>query len=204
VKKAPGFTLLEVLVALSVAAIVLGAVYGIVTGVSTAKQRLDEDGEGFQQARVLFGRMARELRSAYFIRDQTETLFRGGLDDSRYCYLELTTTVISPTLPLASGISRVRYELSTDADSASTLPRLVRQESPLLPGGEAATMKSGLTAAVHAFILRFYDGNNWQEDWDTAQSGRLPQMIELYLEIQVAGRQLPFLTRVAIPQVQGA
>jgi len=67
VKKSSGFTLLEVLVALTVAAIVLGAVYGIVTGVSAVKQRLDEDGEGFHQARVLFGRMSRELRSAYFI-----------------------------------------------------------------------------------------------------------------------------------------
>jgi len=118
--------------------------------------------------------------------------------------MELTTTVISPTLPLASGISMVRYELRTDAEVASPLLRLIRQESPLLPGGEAATMENSLAGTVNAFSLRFFDGNAWQKDWDTAQSGRLPQMIELYLQIEVAGRQLPFLTRVSIPQVQGA
>lgn len=202
-KRSAGFTLVEVLVALAVTSIVLGVVYGIVASISTAKKALDQDAAGFHQARVLFGRMSREIRSAYFVGGNSDTLFRGGLDDNRNFFLELTTTVTSPTLPLAAGISRVRYELRTDPDLAPTLLLLVRQERALLPGGEAGEMESRLTSGVHVFRMRFFDGDAWQEEWDTAQRGNLPQMIELYLEIDVAGKLLPFLTTVAIPQVEG-
>jgi general secretion pathway protein J len=203
-RTAAGFTLIEVLVALTVATIVLGAVYGIFAGISTAKEQLDREAEGFHQARVLFGRLSREIRSAYFIGNRQDTLFRGGLDDNRHFFLDLTTTITSPTLPLAAGISRVRYEMRNDPDIAPTLLLLVRQEWALLPGGEAGKMESRLTSGVHAFRLRFFDGNAWQEEWDTKISGRLPQMIELYVEIEVAEKLLPFLTSVAIPQVEGA
>lgn len=203
-RRTKGFTLLEVLVALAVTSIILGTVYAIVSSISSAKQDLENDAEGFQQARVLFSRMAREIRSAYFIAGRTDTLFRGGLDDNQHYFLELTTTVTAPTLPLASGISRVRYELQDDPDLAPGLLLLVRQEQSLLPGGEAGEMESRLTSGVHAFRLRFFDGSQWQDQWDTAQSNSLPQMIELYLEIEIDGKIMPFSTTVAIPQVAGS
>jgi general secretion pathway protein J len=199
-----GFTLLEVLVALTVATIVLGAVYGIFTGISSAKQQLDQDSEGFHQARVLFGRIAKEIRSTYFVTGRKDTFFRGGLDDNRHFFLDLTTTVTSPVLPVASGISRVRYEMRSDPDLPPDLLLLVRQERALLPGSEAGEMENRLTSGVHAFRLRFFDGTDWQEEWDTSLLKKLPEMIELYVEIEVSGKLLPFLTTVEIPQVKGA
>lgn len=199
-KRVSGFTLLEVLVALAVTSIVLGVVYGIVSGISSAKQSLDQEAEGFHQARVLFDRMSREIRSTYFESRSSDTLFRGGLDESRRYFLELTTTVAAPTLPVASGISRVRYELRDDPDLPPTLLLLVRREQTLLPGGDAGEMESRLTGGVRVFRLRFFDGNAWQDEWDTALLHKLPQMIELYVEIEIAGKLLPFSTKIAIPQ----
>ncbi len=98
----------------------------------------------------------------------------------------------------------MRYELREDPDLAPGLLLLVRQERSLLPGGEAGKLENRLTGGVHAFRMRFFDGNQWQEEWDTAQSNKLPQMIELYLEIEIAGKVMPFSTTVAIPQVEGA
>ncbi len=202
-KPAAGFTLLEVLVALTVAAMVMGMVYGVVRGVSSAKQELEHESDGFHQARVLFGRMSREIRSVYFVSDRPETFLRGGLDGNKNFFLELTTTATSPSLPVATGISRVRYEMRADPDIAPPLLLLVRQEWALLPGGDAGEMESRLSNGVYAFRLRFFDGTNWQDEWDTARQGRLPQMIEMYLEIEVAGKRLPFMTTVAVPQVAG-
>ncbi|NOX26052.1 MAG: prepilin-type N-terminal cleavage/methylation domain-containing protein [Deltaproteobacteria bacterium] len=202
-RPAAGFTLIEVLVALTVAAMVMGMVYGVVRGVSSAKQELEHESDGFHQARVLFGRMSREIRSVYFVADRPETLLRGGLDDNNNFFLELTTTATSPSLPVAAGISRVRYEMRADPDIAPPLLLLVRQEWALLPGGDAGEMESRLSNGVYAFRLRFFDGKNWQDKWDTARQGRLPRMIEMYLEIEVAGKRLPFMTTVAVPQVMG-
>lgn len=202
-RAAAGFTLLEVLVALTVTAMVLGMVYGVVTGVSSAKDEIDHQSEGFHQARVLFGRMSREIRSSYFVAGRSETRFRGGLDDSHNFFLELTTTVTSPTLPVALGLSRVRYELRDDPDIAPPLLLLVRQEQALLPGAEARGMESRLGSGVYAFRMRFFNKESWQDEWDTAQTSSLPQMIEMYLEIEVAGQRMPFMTTVALLQVEG-
>lgn len=204
-RTAAGFTLLEIMVALIVASMVLGAVYGIVNGVSSAKQELDYESEGFQQARVLFGRMSREIRSAYFVGGRSGTLLRGGLDAHQHFFLELTTTATSPNLPVAAGISWVRYELRNDPDVAPPLLLLARQERSLLPGGDARQpMENRLSNGVYAFRIQFFNGDSWQDEWDTTQQGRLPQMIKLYLEIEVAGKRMPFMTTVALPQVAGA
>lgn len=203
-KTAAGFTLLEVMVALIVTAMVLGMVYGIVTGVSAKKQELDQESEGFHQAQVLFGRMSREIHSVYFVGSNPETFLRGGLDDNQHSFLELTTTVTAPNLPMATGISRVRYEMRNDPDIAPPLLLLVRQERALLPGGEAGEIESRLSSGVYVFRLRFFNGDSWQDQWDTAKQGSLPQMIELYLKIEIAGKRMPFMTTVAVPQIAGA
>ena len=52
-----GFTLVEVLVAISILAILLTSVYGIFSSVSLARERLDADSAEYHRARVLFDRL---------------------------------------------------------------------------------------------------------------------------------------------------
>ncbi len=200
-----GFTLIEVLVALTVTAIIMTTVYGIFSGVSSAKQRLEQDGEAFHQARVLFDRLAREIRSAYFLSGAQNTLFRGGKDDDDRFYLEFTTTVVSPVLPQATGISRVRYEIREDAEAsaadADDLEVLYRREESLLPGGAAGALDNRLAGGVSTFRLRFHDGNDWQEEWEAASQG-LPQMVEIFLEFESDGVKIPFLTALEVPRIE--
>lgn len=195
-----GFTLLEILVALTVTAIVLTMIYGIAGRMSSAKKKLEQEAVGYQEARVLFDRMSREIRSLYFPKGAKDAVFRGGKDDKGNFYLELTTTVISPTLPRSSGIAQVRYDLQDDPDHPSGLPVLVRHEQVLLPGGDGKGMEYRLSSGVSAFRVRFFDGSNWQEQWDATSQGGLPQIVEIYLEIEIGGKRLPFMTAVEVPQ----
>ncbi|MEW6427403.1 MAG: type II secretion system protein GspJ [Thermodesulfobacteriota bacterium] len=202
-KGGTGFTLLEVLVAMTVMAIVLTAVYGISTSVSTAKERLERDGEGFHQARVVMDRIAREIRSAAFVMGDPESNFRAGIDAGGQSFLDLATSVTSPELEPAAGISRVRYEVRRrPAADGSLGTELLRREQTLLPGGTAGAVEHRLGTAVHRFRLRFSDGQTWVEEWDGAGRGRLPQAVELSLAIEVDGRILPFVTALDVPQVQ--
>ena len=64
--KSNGFTLVEILVAISIIAILMTTIYGIFTTVSNTKDRLDTDSEAYHRARVIFDRFGREIRGAYF------------------------------------------------------------------------------------------------------------------------------------------
>ncbi|WP_429885911.1 type II secretion system protein GspJ [Geoalkalibacter halelectricus] len=202
-KSAAGFTLLEILVALTVTAIVLTATYGVFTSLSTAKDELERDGEIYHQARVLFDRMGREIRSTYFRPAVSETLFQGGEGEIRdQDFLELTTAITSPTLPRATGISRVRYEVRLNPNDREGPPILVRREESLLPGGSAEGMEHRLAAGVSRFGVRFFDGVEWRDAWNTTEGGGLPQMVELLLEMDAGDRSLKFLTAVEIPRIE--
>ncbi|MDO9081554.1 MAG: prepilin-type N-terminal cleavage/methylation domain-containing protein, partial [Desulfuromonadales bacterium] len=64
-KRSAGFTLIEVLIAVSLTAIVLTAIYGVFTAVFTARQQVLAESETAQIGRVLFERLGRELRGAW-------------------------------------------------------------------------------------------------------------------------------------------
>ncbi|HDR46976.1 MAG TPA: prepilin-type N-terminal cleavage/methylation domain-containing protein [Geoalkalibacter subterraneus] len=195
-----GFTLLEVLIALTVTAIVLTTVYGIFSGVVASKERLESDALAFHQARVLFDRMGREIRSFYA--SEEEGTFRGGENTQGRFFLELTTTVTSPSLPRATGFSRVRYEVRDDPEDRYALPELIREEQSLLPGADGEIMENRLFGGIRAFLMRFHDGREWQDEW-TADQPSPPRMVELFLELEVDEVRQSFRTAFEIPRFEG-
>lgn len=195
---AAGFTLVEVMIALTVSAVLVSIVYGIIAGISVNKDRLERDGESFHQARTIFSHMGREIRSLHL--PPENIVFRGGRDPGGYYFLELVTAAVSPVLPRSTGISQVRYEMRPDSRNGTAAPMLVRSEKTLLPGSEDGGMEHRLARGVAKFSLRFFDGDNWRDEWDAAEQN-LPRLIELSLEIEADGVRLPFITAFEIPRV---
>lgn len=195
-----GFTLLEVLIALAVTAIVMTTVYGIFSGVVTTRDRLDSDSEAFHQARVLFDRMGREIRSFHASQSDTQSPFIGGENSAEQFFLELTTTVVSPSLPNATGLSRVRYEVRDHHEDRYALPELIRQEQSLLPGGSADTMENRLFGGIRTFLVRFHDGREWHDEWTSSTP---PRMVELFLELEVDEIRHSFRTAFEVPRFEG-
>ena len=109
-----GFTLVEILVAISILAILLTSVYGIFSSISLARERLDSDSADYHRARVMFERMGRELRGAYFQQRDSHLVFSGKTSDDGTVELELTTTAVSPLSQTGAGIARVHYLLVED------------------------------------------------------------------------------------------
>ncbi|WP_432821139.1 type II secretion system protein GspJ [Trichloromonas sp.] len=195
-----GFTLVEVLVAVAITSMVLLAVYGVFASVSGAKQRLETDGEAYHRARVLFDRIGRELRSAYVKPSGTDTFFRGGHSNNGHPYLTLTTTAVTPQSN-ARGIAVVHYELIEDHEVKAGNKVLMRQEtSPLNP---AAQNQPGyrLAPGIEEMSIRFYNGDNWQDEWDSSSQG-LPQLVEIAMRIKTAETTLPFRSAFELPVIQ--
>ncbi len=201
-----GFTLVEVMVAVTIIALLLTTIYGVFTSVSGAKQRLETDGEGYHQARVLFDRIGRELRSAYFLLGNDKTLFSGGENSVGNPFLDLTSTAATPQGGVGSGLSVIRYELvddeETEAETEADRKVLMRREySPFDPDGEERPGYR-LATSIEAMSLRFYDGTDWRDDWDARALRGLPLMVEVFLSIRVAEEAVPFRSVFEVTRIE--
>jgi general secretion pathway protein J len=192
-----GFTLIEVLVAVTVAALVLLSAYGVVAGVGSVRERLETEGEGYHRARVIFDRLGREIRGAYLSpRPETPTPFTAGKDERGNPFLTFATTAGTPAGGGRGGLAVVRYQLADDPEPGSSGKVLLRSERPLFV--PEAAPASRLAAGVEQMRVRFFADGSWREQW---QEG-LPQLVEVSLTMTAGRTAVPFLSTFELPDVQ--
>ena len=197
-----GFTLIEVLVAISILGILLTSVYGIFSSVSLARERLDADSAEYHRARVLFDRLGRELRGAYFQPSDQNLVFTGLKADDGSFELELTTSAVSPLSETGSGIAKVHYLLSDDKEEAANGRVLLRSEYPVHDSvDEEAAGMMRLVPGIETMSLRFYANGQWQTTWQARTSG-LPELVEIALQLRTGGEEpIEFISAFEIPEV---
>ena len=193
-----GFTLIEMLIAVMVSALLLTTTYGIVTSVSRTRDRLSTDGEGFHLARVINERLARELRGAYYSATNAASLFSGGRDKNGAPFLQLATTAATPASG-GSGIVVVRYRLAEDDEGEKVL---LRDEHPLNSQPANERPEQQLATGIENLQFRFRRGTEWQSDWRSAEQAGLPDLVELTLTVKGADGSLPFLTAIELAPLQ--
>ena len=199
-----GFSMIEVLVAVSIAAIVLTAIYGVFTGVSAAKIRLEADSEAYHRARIIFDRLGREIRGAVPIGGSDgKGVFRAGRDGSGRPFLELTTTAVAQQGEAATGIALIRYSLAEDRERPQGKDVLLRSERSALQS-ETTVANTGLmrlAPGIEQLQLRFSNGSDWRDDWDAGQGG-LPRLVELSLAmVDAEGRSHRFFSAFELPGI---
>jgi general secretion pathway protein J len=198
-----GFTLVEILIAISILAILMTSVYGIFSSVSLARGRLEADSADYHRARVIFDRMGRELRGAYFQTRDQNLVFSGGISEESSASLELTTTAVSPLSQKGSGLARIRYLLLPDPEDGGRSRVLMRSEQAVYDPepiqGTQGMMR--LAPGVEAMSIRFYGNGQWVEKWDGAASG-MPEMVEISLQLHREGSDpIFFVSAFEIPTV---
>jgi len=190
-----GFTLIEVLLAILIGGMVLSSIYGVFTSVSRVSQRLESEGREYHKVRIFFDRIGGELSSLRMSQVGRQAVLESGTVADDSVFLEFNTELVSPLLERYGGISRVRYEIREDEDGKT----LYRSEQLLL-ADLAATEPLPFIDKLTDFNLRYYSGGQWQENWSGTSP---PQMIEIYLQIEVDGRMLPFRSSFVLPAVKG-
>lgn len=171
-----GFTLIELMVAIALISLVLSGVYGIFGSISATQKRLESESEGYHQARVIFDRIGRELRTSYLDQANEASAFSGGRDSNDEPFLAFTSTSALIGGNSAGGLVRVRYELETEL--GDTVGRLWRSAVPLfVPDDDQPRQR--LSSTVKHLEWRFFDGTTWQEQWDSRNSRDLPQAVEM-------------------------
>ncbi len=193
-----GFTLLELLVALTIFALISVMAYSGLNSVMAQRAQTSERADQLKQIQMLFNVMERDLsqlvdrtvRNEYG--DAVGALVSAGSDDG----VEFTRLgYANPGGLPRSDIQRVRYRLEDGDLKRETW--WVLDRAP-----DSAIVEQPLLDHVQEFTLRFLDQTNeWRETWPPTGAGvvgpvGLPRAVEISVETDQFGKLL-WLTRLA-------
>jgi general secretion pathway protein J len=208
---ARGLTLIEVLVAVAVLAMISTLIYAAFAAITRGKQNAGALSERFRVARMATDRMSRELSEAFLSAHVASTpalitRVTNFLGSSRR--VDFTAFAHRRVVKDAheSDQNELGYFLATNAKNPNQLD-LVRREKVLLDdqfarGGVVQVMVDD----VDSFSLKYLDPMSglWTETWDAssgaAQLGRVPLQVEITLIIRggPAGMPVTFHTKTTL------
>ena len=197
-----GFTLVEVLVAISIFAIAISSIYGIFTSISSTKDQLDLNSETYHQARVVLDRIGREIHGIYVPEIDDANILEGGFNEQGQVFFELSTTAtVSLNIEGIRFVS-VRYELVADQESENGSYVIMRTEKPLLGSMRSQDVPPmRMASGIKSFRVRYFSENAWKNQWNEKLQG-LPDMLEIMITIyDKKGEETPFLTAFKLPVV---
>jgi len=211
-----GFTLLEILIALIVLGLIMGAVYGsyraVTSSIADLEPRMDLD----QKGRFFIQRLSRQVRCCYGGRrdqanqsvldqndvkkaaSQEEThFFQGGRTLSDDVTLQFVTT--SSTLNRRSNVGYlavVSYKMNPLQHVLLTREAVYGRQSINEDDEDWRVILDN----VSEMELQYFDGTDWRKEWDSNVAGGLPKAlrIKLVLESKQDGASASFTSVAAI------
>ena len=190
------FTLIEILVALAMMAVIVGIVWASYAAATRSVTRCSASIYVEQEARAVFQRISREIRCCYVRPPEVEAAsdeegppgLRGENNAPDGEILRMLTAGGIGRLDEASGgLGVVVYRFD---ESRHTL---LRAQARLAETGDPLSDDARwwiVARDVQTVILKFFDGRAWYEEWDFSEKGELPRAvsIEIVFENDNAGR----------------
>jgi general secretion pathway protein J len=212
-----GFTLIEVMVAVTIIAIVSTLIYTGFSQTSRNKQRIEGDLERHHEIRMGLERMARELSMAYVSAQlnanmalQVVKTALVGTDAARGSRIDFTTFSHQRLYRDAheSDQNELSYYMDEDPNDKGRRALIRREQRRVdddpLKGGQAQVMIGN----VSKFELSYLDplSGEWLTTWDTTQAAMQPNRLPTQVRIKVTvpnlrgtGPEQSFGTRTSLP-----
>ncbi len=198
--RSAGFTLLEILIAIAVTAMLVFLAVQVHLDIQTDLERVHAGRDRSRSAQILLDRIARELVGTILVVKQEgqnrlyhpyffvgdDRVFGSGDSDA------IRFITLSPSRPAgqhaSGGIRMVSYAVEPDGGEGFNL---LRQEDPLPDGLDTAIrVDQGQVIAeeLAGFTLRYLneETGEWEERWDStdiARLDRLPLAVEVQVEL---------------------
>jgi len=207
-RAARGFTLIEMMLAIGVLALILAMLASSFSAIAHSKVhaegRLMVDREG----RALLWQLTKELRNAVQTpyTPSNVALFGNG-------HMSNGLAVDTITLSTFSGGHRraiagmtpetiVNYNLTANPDQPGWYILERSQQSGLLTNAVAPQMTT-LASNLLSLHFRYFDGQRWGESWDSSslpQGRQLPVAVAIQIQMAAPGGQvMDFATQVTVP-----
>ena len=206
-----GFTLIEVLLAVFIGAIVLTVLYASFFQIINAKDSAEDKLELYHEARVIISKMTEDLLMAYprgmiypVQGASASSFFVGKTEGEQGERSWVDFTSLSHMGGINSGDSdqaEITYYLKPVPQSA--LFFLMRRENPRI-GSDSSAIEYPISERVVGFTLTYMraDGDEFINVWDSAQTSSLPKAVDIRLTLRsIRGEDLEFSSIVLIPVV---
>jgi type II secretion system protein J len=187
-QKASAFTLLEVLVATMLIAILAGSLYASLSIAFKARRSAMEAVAPTRKVGLTMELLSQDLRSAMVPNGRMAGAFFGSDDQDGHGRdsdsLEFFCTPPSPEPKEGVGdIKKINIQCEPSEDGASqVLVRLITTN--LLTTQDVTPQREVLCRGVFAFNLRYFNGTDWLDTWDSTTVGNLlPRAIEVTLQL---------------------
>jgi general secretion pathway protein J len=173
-----GFTLVEVLLAMSLSALLLTAVYWTYFSINRSIDAASEGQEALETGRMLCELIKKDIRGVsaarYPVVGKSDIVEGRSLGE-----IEFVTTAGLETDRLK--LRRVGYALITDDKDRMIL---IRKESKDLnnPLDETAKVFE-VSRIISSFHLEFFNGTEWVAKWDSGSSATLPKQIRVTVDV---------------------
>lgn len=199
-----GFTLVEVMAAVTILAIIAAITFTVVFGAVKRSRFIDRKLELQNEGASILRLMAEDIRSSYK-QEEVVPYFEGKDEFSRDTSVDgvtLLTTAVLPVSPelLTGSAGEVEYAVQGDEGGNFVLVR--REQTPAeAPFDEGGTTYE-VTDRLKSLELTYSDGEDWFDEWDsqseTSVAGnRLPEKVRIELTLEEQDIQITQRTTVA-------
>ncbi len=204
-----GFTLVEVLVTLTIASFVTVVAMSSLKTMSTTSTRIQTHSDRAAELRFAAARLRRDLKNVYRDKEARRQKFVATLEPSGsgdrlfltfYC---LSRTKARPAEP-EGDVCEVEYFLQQTERRSALMRRHQPNPHPEGQGqgggdrdGERGGILSVIADGIGLFKARFHDGQEWQEHW-AQDTQTLPELVEVTLGLAVDPGKPPLLETVLV------
>jgi general secretion pathway protein J len=187
-----GFTLLEILIAVTLLSVVLAAIYSTFMLSHRATEGMDESLLKTQEARKALDILKRELDATVYRSKDSLTLLKiQDRDIFGKQAAQLTFTTFSPLRP---GLSRISYYVE-EKDKKLYLFKKIASLSDT-----EETEGIDIIDDLGSFTVEARYNDTWVRTWDTDINKGVPDEIRISLSFLVKGREVTFFD-ISLPKV---
>lgn len=191
-----GFTLLELLLALAIAALVLAAAYTTLFSLTQAQERATKSMEQRRALRTTLDRLRCELSSIVYRNNNPQLRFI--VQDRDYFGKPASAmqyaTIAPPGDSNTADLQRARYRILEESNGRLVLHRA---SQGLFAVQERTDDGYPLLHGLEGFLVECFDGGKWVTTWDTNLTPALPKMIRVTVKQHEGERVVSYQATVA-------
>lgn len=164
-KRRRGFTLIEMMIAITVAALILGASYATLNAGFASQKLVEPRLDAVQNARVALALLTADLRAACPLSKDYDFLgAQRKIDGAEADNLDFGTHNYTPKRPSEGDFCQISYYVEKDKESGELT--LWRRRNPrfalnALSGGSREPIARGIASLQ----FEYYDGFDWYDTW---------------------------------------
>ncbi len=167
-----GFTLMEVLIALTITSFVITALYATFFLSQKAIGAIDDSLIRLQECRSAIDTLKREIESAYYAKDKGYSVFK--LEDRDFYGRSSSRLTFTSFSPLIIGLAKISYTVK-ETDGKLILKKSIASAF----NSKTQAKEVELIEDIHSFSIEVKFKDSWVKTWDCSITNQLPDEVRI-------------------------